>query len=652
VNLKSILKEILLLLNRNRLAILFIAIAFAFLILPETSWARAGGGGGFSDGGGSGGFSGGGNGFDIALLIYLAFRYPVVGVPLLIIVVFVIIYGNKHVQVSKSGKTIRNVYSRHETTSIETSIFEISKRDSSFDRAFFLENVKKAFFAVQKSWQNQDMRASRFIVSDGVYERFSLQIKMYESSMIVNKIEGLQIVSIGIAGAQSDTFFDTIHVRIKAVSVDYFVNKETGRQVYGDINPAEFTEYWSFIRSLGVQTEKKNGAVDGYCPNCGSPLKIADSIVCPSCSAVVNSGQYDWVLSEITQGSEWRIRDNSIVNGLEQMLNLDPGFNIQHIEDKVSVMFYRYISSQFFADAKYVMKLAGDGFVKENEDQFTAGSDGKHTFYVDAAIGSVEVVEIIPSDSADKNDQIKVKVKWAGHFEKYLVPSLIIPDFSKSRLFVNEFILERKHGVLSNVNKTLLSTHCLNCGAPETITSSGHCEYCGAPQNDGSLDWCLIKIQQFRSYSNHDEYRSALGTQKSADGTEETVLSKYDSELLLASVVNVMLADGVTDENEIKLLYKIAKKYSVEEERLNMIIQTVKANGFTIPAPETKEAVTEFLRCMTQMALINGKITSEEMMIMKKVSLAFGYSDIDLNLLIKRERGKLYKQVISVNRNL
>jgi len=646
------LKSFLILINRNRLVILFVATLFIFLILPETSWARAGGGGGFSDGGGSGGFSGGGNGFDIAILVYLAFRYPVIGIPLLIIVVFVFFYGNKHAQVSKSGRTIRNIYSRHETAAIENSIFEISKRDPSFDRAYFLENVKKTFFTVQESWQNQDMRPSRFIVSDGVYERFSLQIKMYESSMIINKMEGLQIVSIGIAAAQSDNFFDTIHVRIKAVSVDYFVNKETKKQVYGDINPAEFTEYWSFIRTSGVKTEKKNGAVDGYCPNCGSPLKLADSIVCASCSAVVNSGQYDWVLSEITQGSEWKIKDTNTINGLEEMLEIDHGFNVQHIEDRVSVMFYRYISSQFFADSKYITKLAKDGFVQENKDLFISDSNGKHGFYADAAIGSVEVLDIMPSNNVDTNDQIKVKVKWAGHFEKAVVPSLIVPDYSKSRLFVNEFIIERKHGVLTNVSKALLSTHCQNCGAPETITSSGHCEYCGAPQNDGSLDWCLVKIQPFKFYSNHEEYSSAVKRQKSADDNERTILSKYDSELLLASVVSVMLSDGVTDEAELKLLHKLASKYSIEEERLNMIIQTVKANGFKIPTPETKEAVTEFLRCMVQMAIINGKVTLEEIKIMKKVSLAFGYSDIDLNLLIKRERGKLYKQVKLVNKNL
>ena len=42
------------------------------------------------------------------------------------------------------------------------------------------------------------------------------------------------------------------------------------------------------------------------CPKCGAPLAGGEMLKCRYCGALVCSGEYDWVLGEITQLEEWR----------------------------------------------------------------------------------------------------------------------------------------------------------------------------------------------------------------------------------------------------------------------------------------------------------------------------------------------------------
>ena len=79
-----------------------VAIGWVLYATPEAAWARAGGGEGYSgggDGGGGGGGGGGGHGNGGGALIYLlfqlVFRYPVIGIPVLIIVIAYFIFSNR-----------------------------------------------------------------------------------------------------------------------------------------------------------------------------------------------------------------------------------------------------------------------------------------------------------------------------------------------------------------------------------------------------------------------------------------------------------------------------------------------------------------------------------------------------------------------------
>ena len=435
---------------------------------------------------------------------------------------------------------------------------------------------------------------------------------------------------------------------ITASSIDYFERTDNGKQVSGNIMQAEpFTEYWSFLRRPGAKTLSDSGLVEGCCPNCGTPLELSDSIICPSCKAIINSGEYDWVLAEITQASEWRIRPSKMIMGMDKLCDKDPAFNVQHIEDKCSVIFYRNIASQFFADTKYISQLANKEFLSTNKNRYTPLQNGEHEFYADAAIGTTEIVEVILGNDKDSMDTIRIKVKWAGHKEGAIVPSFIPPDFRASHIFTQDYILERKSNVLTSTKNTLTSTHCAGCGSPESIDSSGNCAYCGIALNDGSIAWVLTKIQAFAGYPQFaSQYEAFQHAPRFAE--DVPVLSKFDNESIVSCAAAIMLSDGIIDDKEHRLLEKMALSKGISPQKLSMIIKTVQEKGLYIPHPKTTEAAKEFLKCLIRMCLADGKIKPSEQTMLKKLVSKMGYSDIDINMMIKKERSKLYSTAKSV----
>ena len=630
-----------------KLFLFLFLIVSSLIFLADPAFARAGGGEGFGGGGGGNGGSGGGGG--LFVLLYFAFRYPIVGIPLLIVVAFFIYTSSKSAKSGYMSRTIRKGYSKQQDRAFREGVEYITSKDPNFSELPLVERAEKTFLKVQDAWAKQDMRLVRPLVSDGIYERFSLQVEMQKKSLIRNVVTDINILNAQLIAVESDPYFDTAHVMVTASSIDYYERTDNGKQVSGNImQPEPFSEYWSFLRRPGVKTLSGAGLIEGCCPNCGTPLELSDSIVCSSCNATINSGEYDWVLAGITQASEWKIRPTKMIVGMDKLSDKDPGFNVQHIEDRVAVMFYRNIASQFFADTKYISKLANKDFLSANRERYTPLKNGKNAFYADAAIGRVELVEVSPGTGGRNSmDTVRVKVKWAGHKESVCVPSFIPPRLRDSLIFTQDYILTRKSSVQTSTKNTLTSIHCPGCGSPETFDSSGRCKYCGIALNDGSQDWALVKIQAFTGYPQVDSHYDALKN-KPVFAEDVPVLSKFDNETIISCAVAVMLADGVIDDRERTLLERMAMPRGVSSQKLAMIIKTVEEQGLHIPNPATREAAQELLRCMIRMCLANGKVSSAERLMVQKLVAKMGYSDIDINMMIKRERVKLYSKAKTI----
>jgi len=610
----------------------------------DPAWARAGGGGGYGGGKSGGGRSGGGDSggaFLIYMLLQLVFHHPVIGIPVAIIIAVAFFYGGKTTRNVHVTRTIKKGHATQVVSQRSVQLTRLVSRDPSFDEAQFTQRASKGFLKLQEAWSKQDLSSVRSFISDGIHERFNMQIAMQKAENMRNRMENVLIESCQVAAIYSDEHFDTIHLEIKASASDYTVSLKNGRRVQGSRTPGSFIEYWSFNRKTGVQTSSKPGSMEGFCPNCGSPLEIVDVAKCPACASMVNSGSHDWVLSEITQEQEWRVPSADLrVHGLDEFKKQDPEFNAQHIEDRVSVMFWRRRASEFFWDLGYAVPMLSERFAEAEKTKFAQADKENHIFWKDAAVGKVEMLNMQAGGEGDM-DRLRVVVRWSsekhegqpGKKTRLLRPKAIKTDV---------YVLIRQHGVKSIAEKAFSSSGCTQCGAP-IATKTSACEYCGSSLTNGHYEWVLDAIEP---YTPHVAYRPV--NEQVLAHMEETpeidVAMGVDAKVALAVVANVMHSDGHFDSKEQAALKRMAEKQNLTEEALAEIINTAQDPDFKLPIPEDRFQGRHLMTQMVQASLADGNISSDEQTMLMAFAKIIHMAPTDVRMIIAQERKKAYKK--------
>jgi hypothetical protein len=612
--------------------------------------AQAGGGGGFGGGGGGGGGfggGGGGGGDGGAVLIYLALRfairYPYIAIPLFIFFGFIMYLGKNAERDSRITRTIRRGRKVQESALQETAIGTIRQRDPNFDEEVFLQRAAKAFVTTQNAWSEQNLKTCRAFISDGVHERFELYIAMQKAENIRNRMRDVTVTRRQIVAVTSDQHFDTMHVQFTASAISYNEDLKTKKRVSGnsDNTPISFTEIWSFSRRPGVKTDPEASLLQGNCPNCGGPVEIVDKAKCPQCDSIVNSGQYDWVLAEITQDEEWVVPTaHHQVDGWDQLASKDPGLNFQHLEDRASVIFWRSLMAVYFEDPKYaapVLDAAGSGVPK-----LWALSDGQ--FWKTPAVGVVEVVRGQPATEDDEFDRIYVLVRWSGIQAEgdRRQPRII----GHQRIYSHSLILKRRKGVTSKTDQAFSSFSCHSCGAPINIGKADVCEFCDAPINDGSMDWVLEDVSLHNAMTTY-------GQQFTADSgaVDRFVTSRLLNEPeLFAALVRMVVSDGELHDKERKYLTDFGTRRGISKDRLKQIFASAVDSQQPIQVPEGKQGVL-FMEHLIRAALLDGQITSHEKELLLQVSGQLNWAPADLKHAIQRARSDLFRQAKAVIRN-
>lgn len=611
----------------------------AILCLVPEAAARAGGGGHFSGGGGGGGSGGsgggGGGGAALYLVIRLVFAYPLVGVPVAILVIGGMAYASyvakEQADLQIQGRGIRSGRQLADRMSREQGLAAIQQSDPAFDQARFLDRVGTAFVRLQDAWSAQDLNPVRHFVSDAVHERFSLQLAEMGQRGVRNIMENVSVESATIAQVDVEDQFQTITVLIQAVAADYELDA-ADKLVFGSKRPEEFSEYWSFIRRPGATSKAGEGLMEGHCPNCGAALQVNQSAQCEFCGAKLRSGQYDWVLTEITQVSEWRPDRAHDVPGLACITAADPAFSAQHLEDRASVMFWRYIGAWQDGTAAPLRKLARDEYCAILADEFRPDAQGVRIIPTEAAVGAVDTLGILCEEPLDR---ALLEVRWSCGQQQRLADGSRRPHAAAS-FRVSVFVLSRDHGVTGDADGALASAHCPNCGAPAVASTANACEYCDTVLNRGDRDWVLDGI-----YPRYDQtvtdllarFQEERRPQPLAGGTE-----------LAAWMVYVMLADGEIDDKEEQLLRTFAAARGVGQPQLQQIIAAMKAGQLEVHLPTSSAQAREWLGVMAEMALADGFIAKQEQDAMLALGEHLDLTPYDVNHIIATTRKRLYQE--------
>ena len=235
---------------------------------------------------------------------------PDAAVMIIIVAIIVIIS-----MVAKKNKNNINVQGgrsfapRVNTTPSLSPIESYGALDPSFSAADFKEWVSNSYIRLQRAWQNKDLSPVQTILSDAFYAQMTSQLDAYIKLRRTNVIERPAVLGVTLLGWRSDAGQDIIVAELRTRIKDYVVEDDTGKIVGGDAEHEKFMEYeWTLTRTGGVTTSRDSGTVAANCPNCGAPIDLNKSAICPYCDSVIKKERHDWVISTIRGISQQTVR--------------------------------------------------------------------------------------------------------------------------------------------------------------------------------------------------------------------------------------------------------------------------------------------------------------------------------------------------------
>jgi uncharacterized tellurite resistance protein B-like protein len=604
--------------------------AFAAAASPQ-AFARAGGGhsyrsssgGGYSSGGGGGGFSFGGGSSsshwddspsyvsrrtvhtassDDSELIWL----------MVVLFVLILYFWMNSNQQGLGAQMIAQATEHQDAARLRAQLEDLRARDPDFDSEALLERVKTGFLKIQSAWSAQNLAPVRPFITDGVFERFGLQIEMQKAKGIRNEARDVEVLSAEVLEVESDPGFDTIHVSIKARARDVDVSLKDGSLVR-DGGTDGFEEVWSFLRRPGAKTLSKPGLLEGACPSCGNSLEAADAAKCPGCGTWIQSGEHDWLLAEITQAIEWAVREEFNLPGWAALAKRDAALAPQHLEDRASVAFWRREFALFKKEASAVKAIGAPSWIAQVAAQFGQPS------LAEVAVGKVELAVV---NSTGDKDQAHVVVKWSG----------LRPGTDDAVVQATVFTLERSSGAVTGAAgfRTLA---CAGCGASASARDAEKCEFCGLPFNDGSRYWIVASAVPFSEW----KAPSASGEPQPRWSTS---LSPHDA---VAALVWAMMADGQVDPRELNFARSFADANGVSRTELGELVRSAQAGQLQLPQAKDPEQAEQVLVGLIRMSLADGSISPEEQDAIQAYAAQFGITQDDVRQMIQEQKAAMFE---------
>lgn len=220
----------------------------------------------------------------------------------IIIVLIVLIFGIPVIKslLGKNKKTVIAPGALPTDVSTLKPVSEYNSVDPNFSQPDFCEEISNMYIRFQDAWQSKKLEDIRPCLSDDFYAQIDRQLDAYRKNKQTNRIERISVMGVDLLGWKQESGNDVMIARLQTRIVDYVVDDATGNIIGGSNTAEKFMTYeWNLIRTSGRQTGQNNGESASNCPNCGAPLNLNKSAKCEYCGSIIETDDFDWVLSGI-----------------------------------------------------------------------------------------------------------------------------------------------------------------------------------------------------------------------------------------------------------------------------------------------------------------------------------------------------------------
>jgi|GEM_PF-4813741 len=366
-----------------------------------------------------------------------------------------------------------------ETTSVIEQV--IRREDPAFSWGDFSGRVERSSSLLMASWSEGRLERSRHFLSAGLYERFNTQLRLLrEVDQVKNCVSDFKLKGLLPVGLETDCGYQTLHVRlsasIKDVTVPVSSHQGTVAKALQDARTTIFEEVYSFTRKLGSRTQPGRDPVGKHeCPSCGAVATLSHSSVrCEHCGVIFNSGEHDWVLSEITQMVEWKTPAPRGGHG-----DIHSGL----VEDQAAVIFWRLLAAG--AGLKGADTQVGRVLPEGASAASLLGNlQGAHSIPV---VGSLDLTA---AQSAGDARSARFEIRWSS---RQISPRKEAESRHRRSELAVHFFPEPAGGTRGFQDES----DCGGCGAPPSGERTvGKCPWCGTAQDGKSPSLQVISFRE------------------------------------------------------------------------------------------------------------------------------------------------------------
>ncbi|MDD2385718.1 MAG: TIM44-like domain-containing protein [Bacteroidales bacterium] len=600
------MKRFLKFLAKNRQILFFILLFAGACLISTDIFARMGGAGGSNNGGGGGDGIG-----ELIFMIFMLLPFPFNWIVVIGLLIGVFVYS----KLKKRGSILNKVQtSQIPSKKNEKALASFKLLHPNFDENQFHNKVKTAFTDIQNAWAAKDINRVRRFITDGMYQRVNTQFKMMNILEQRNEIEKLTIKSTVIDKIESDGLYDIIHVAVFASIKDKFISDK-----YTNLSTAtfeEFVEYWSFIRKISAKGTDMYSTYN--CPNCGGDLSganLSDVSKCPYCGTFTNSGEFDWVLAEITQADDYATTNHlhnlsdTLANKIEDILDTDEDFSVQLIEDKASNGYLQIQTARVMKNPKITRRFVSDEYYNKLENLLKSE---EHFVYNRIFINDVTLIGALQNEN---KNILALAIKSSFQRVKIIDGKAQLLDFTITSK--NEVLMMSKD-IASGENKgSVYAQQCPSCGGIISDTTDINCPYCGNLLNSTKNEWIITDIMSQEEYLNYYKANASLFVAnvnpKKLDATYKVRDYAFNNVLIMVA------ADGVFDNEEMDFVNKLAKKWGYAPSKLAGMLDMAKNNQLVIRMPEKSKDRDKIYKLMYKAASIDGYISPEEQSLLDNI---------------------------------
>ncbi|MBN2194302.1 MAG: TIM44-like domain-containing protein [Polyangiaceae bacterium] len=486
------------------------AAGVAVLLVAALALARPGGGHSFSGGSRGGGGGGGAEGIGllIQLLIWLVFRHPAIGIPVVLIVI-VFFIGKAALGATMKGwsttsaaqvTAVQQVQRTMRAATIpRVQLDQLRSLDPEFSVILFEDFAYFLYAAVQRA------RATGF-ESIAAYVAPDLAKALRDPNLV--DVRGIVIGAVkivGFSGTQRPTI--TVELELEANLVEAF---RTGgeRRFY-------VVDRLRLERSAQARSRPPARTRILDCPNCGAPLEAVRGARCTYCQQDVGYGRFDWNVTLLRNLSKEPrgplLASDTPEVGTELPTIVDPGaaMRLQLIQQRDPTFTWDVLSARL-AHVWGELQVAWSTrdptrirpYVTDNLFQ-------SMVYWIDLYLQQRcrnvnENARIIRVDLANvltdaTYDAVTVRLFATGLDYTMADDGRVLSGSrSRPRTYSEYWTLVRG---TSRKGPSRGDTSCPSCGAPLKVGMAGNCEYCQVKITSGDFDWVLSRIEQDEVYA-------------------------------------------------------------------------------------------------------------------------------------------------------